>query len=149
MYNAPILEQDIQAGPVFQLLFGALYSVQQYILKDSWGLRAPNTYPTRGVRGLHEPHGVRLRGAEFSQYHQIHQRERQNGIASAPELPPKRYIWTIQYVLDTFHRGMAPGVSNRPSIYIYIYGTYCCRSIAYQVHKYVQVPGTTSYEHSI
>ena len=28
-------------------------------------------------------------------------------------------------------------------------GTYCCRSIAYQVQKYVQVPGTTSYEHSI
>ena len=32
---------------------------------------------------------------------------------------------------------------------IKINGTYCCRSISYQVHKYVQVPGTTSYEHSI
>ena len=28
-------------------------------------------------------------------------------------------------------------------------GTYCWRSIAYQVHKYVQVPGTTSYEHTV
>ena len=30
-------------------------------------------------------------------------------------------------------------------------GAYCCRSIAYQVHKYLHdlVPGTTKYEHSI
>ena len=99
----------------YSFLFGALHSVQQYILKTSWGVRAPNTYPTREVRGLHEPHGVRLRGADFPQYRQIDQRVRKNDIASAPEFPAKRPICTIQYVFRTPPRVMAPGVSNRPS----------------------------------
>ena len=105
----------------------------------------PNKYPTRGVRGLHEPHGVRLMGADFPQYRQIDQRARKNDIVSAPKFPQNgpyapyntyfaRYtvVWPLAY--QTAHK------KN---------GTYYCRSIAYQVQKYVQVPGTTSYEHSI
>ena len=106
-------------------------------------MRAPNTYPTRGVRGIHEPHGVRLRSTDFPQYRQIDQRARNNDVASAPEFREKRHICTIKYVFRTLHLGMAPGVSNRPSKKKN--GTYCCRSIAYQVHKHVQVPGTCSF----
>ena len=78
-------------------------------------MRARNTYPTRGVRELREPLGVRLRGADFPQYRQIDQRARKNDIASAPEFQAKRPICTMQYALRTLHRVMAPDVSNRLS----------------------------------
>ena len=78
-------------------------------------MRAPKTYPTLGVRGLHEPHGVRLRGADFRQYRQIDPRARKNDITSAAEFPAKRPICIIQYVFPTLHHTMATGVSNRLS----------------------------------
>ena len=84
-----------------------------------------------------------MRSTDFPQYRQIDQRARNNDVASAPEFREERHICTIKYVLRTLHLGMAPGVSNRPSKKKN--GTYCCRSIAYQVHKHVQVPGTCSF----
>ena len=114
-------------------LFCALYSFHQYILKKSWGVRARNPYPTRGVSGLHEPHGVRLRGADFPQYRQIDHQARKNDIASAPEFPAKRPICTIQYVFRTL-RCRCPCRIKPP---IKKSGTHCCRCIAYQVHKSV------------
>ena len=65
-------------------------------------MRVPNTYPTRGVRGPHVRHGVRLRGADFPHYRQIDKRARKNGVASAPEFPAKRPISTILYVFRVY-----------------------------------------------
>ena len=68
-----------------------------------------------GVYGRFDTPGHCLRGAYLPQYRQIDQRARTNDIDSAPEFAAKRPIRTIQHALRTLHRGMAPGVSNRPS----------------------------------
>ena len=63
--------------------------------------------PRVRVRGLHEPHGVLLRDADFPPYRQIDQCARKNDIATAPEFPAKRHICTIQHEFRALHRGVA------------------------------------------
>ena len=47
------------AWPIFLFLIRCplLLSSRTIIIMNSWGVRMPNTHPTRGVRGLHEPMG--------------------------------------------------------------------------------------------
>ena len=105
-------------------------------------------YPKEFVRGAWTSRTLwgAFDGRRVSSVRQIEERARKNDIASAPEFPATTYMrHTVRISHATPWHGpwrIITPIKKKE-------GTYCCWSIAHQVHKYLRVPGTTSYQHSV